>query len=413
MMLLCALQMQAQVDTIKIMGYNLLQYGNGGNPLSYKDPRLTTILQYVKPDIFGVNEIGNSPSYSQNILDNILGAGWSKGTFSNTNNEIQTNMLFWKTAKFGLVSQTVVCHNLRDIIAFRLYYKDTIKAAHDTVFLTVIVGHLKASSSAQDEADRAAETWTVASYLNTLNKSDNYIYMGDMNVYSSNEQAYVNLVSNPNHKAKLNDPINRPGGWHSDPAFADIHTQATRTASLPDGGSTGGLDDRFDHILVSNYIMGDSDRVKYIPGTYKTVGQDGQHYNKALNAAPANTAVPANVVQALYEMSDHLPVTAGFRINPGGQSLGVVAAKQNSLGEKVSVVNPVAGELELHFDPALIGRNITIQLYTVTGATLLNANITPSETTWRYDIAGKLNKGIYTVVITSGAAQTTKKIVKQ
>jgi len=400
----------AQKDTIRIMQYNLLNYGNAANPVSYKNPRLKTIIQYINPDIFGANEIRNLSTLPQEITDSVLGAGWAHGNYTNTNNEVQTNMLFWKTAKFGFKGQTVISHVLRDIIAFNLYYKDTITHPHDTVFLTVIVAHLKASNTTPDAADRAAETQTVADYLNNLGKGGNYIFMGDMNLYTSTEAAYQNVVSNPNLKARLYDPINRPGDWNGDAAFSDIHTQSTRTAALSDGGVTGGLDDRFDHQVVSGFVMNDSAGMKYIAGTYHTLGQDGQHLNKAVNAAPTNTSAPANVIQALYEMSDHLPVYSSYQVTPGY----VPTAGINTisyLADAAQVVNPVHGTLDIYWGNELAGHKLHLQLYSVMGQRVFGQDITISEMHQQWQLDGAA-AGMYLLYVTDeNGNRVVKKLI--
>lgn len=361
----------AQKDTIRIFQYNLLNYGDNDNPVSYKDPRLSTIIEYARPDIIGVNEVANSAAHTQNIKDNVLGAGWEKGTFVNTGNEIQTNMLFWKADKFALKSQKTVSYKLRDIIAFQLYYKDpNLEQTHDTIFLTVIVAHLKAGNTTQDKNERAAETQTVVNYLNSMGKNGNYIFMGDFNLYSSNEVAYANLVNNPNANGRLYDPINRPGDWSGNSAFAGIHTQSTRTSGMPDGGATGGLDDRFDHMLVSNDLLNNISKCMYLQGSYAALGQDGKHFNKSVNASPANAVVPANVAQALYEMSDHLPIYADFVIE---QSLFPSGIKNPALVHAINnarITNPFNDKLifsGIDFNE----QDVFISIYTADGRTVL------------------------------------------
>ena len=94
--------------------------------------------------------------------------------------------------------------------------------------------------------------------------------------------------------------------------FPIHHTQSTHTS----GGcaSGGGLDDRFDIMLMSGQILEDSGMVSYIPNSYKAVGNDGDHYNLSLLDG-TNTSAPAAVLTALYDMSDHLPVIADLSIN--------------------------------------------------------------------------------------------------
>lgn len=406
LLLVTTIKAGAQTDTVRVMVYNLLNYGNNANPYASKDPRLTTILQHVQPDILGVNEVANNPAHTQNILTNVLGTGWSKGTFINTNNEVQTNMLFWKSNIFGLKSEQSICSNLRDIIAYKLYYKDTITVPHDTVYLTVIVAHLKASQGSQEEADRAAETQAVASYLNSLGEQGNYLFMGDLNLYTDTEQAYQNLINSPNPFSKLYDPINKPGAWHDDVTFADIHTQSTRTeANMGDGGVTGGLDDRFDFQLVSGYIMNNTKGVRYIPNTYTTVGQDGLHFNDSLTAAPTNNSAPPNVIQALFRMSDHLPVYADYRIHA---SSPVSTATIAGIDYTTTVVNPIQnGDLNVVFDSRLAGERVQVSLYSIDGRTMYTTHhtISPNSAAALFHV-DYLSTGMYFLRIQSPTGYT-------
>ncbi|HYD22565.1 MAG TPA: T9SS type A sorting domain-containing protein [Flavipsychrobacter sp.] len=392
----------AQVDTIRIVEYNLLNYGNVANPYSYKDPRLDTILQYIKPDIFGANEISSNAAHSQHILDTVLGPGWSKGSYINTNSQTQTNMLFWKNTLFDLVSETSVCNNLRDIIAYRLRFKDSITVPHDTVFITVIVGHLKAGQNNQDSIDRSLETLEVVAWLDSVGVEDNYIIMGDFNVYTSTEQCYQNLVASASPFSKFYDPINVPGDWNADISFASIHTQSTRDSALSDGGATGGLDDRFDQQLVSRYILGDSAGVKYIPNTYKALGQDGLHFNVSLIDPPINTSAPATVIQALYELSDHLPVYADYRFHAHPP---VSIAGKTKTNYVTTVVNPLRNnELKIVFDQQLSGETMNIELCSIQGSRILSQKIplTRSKLNASINVDG-ISTGIYYLRIHSAS----------
>ncbi|MBT8195425.1 MAG: hypothetical protein HKO56_03565, partial [Bacteroidia bacterium] len=52
---------------------------------------------------------------------------------------------------------------------------------------------------------------------------------------------------------------------------------------------------------------------------YNEFGNDGNHYNQSINWG-TNSSVPSNIAQALYDASDHLPVTAELIF---GTSLGL------------------------------------------------------------------------------------------
>jgi exonuclease III len=398
---LCGPSLSAQTDTIRIMNYNMLFYGSGTstNAYAYKDPRLQTIVQYVQPDILAANEIG-SDSLHLAHLDTVLGGGWSHGSYINTNNQTQTNNLFWKTSKFGLKSELSICSDLRDIIAYKLYFKDTVTVLHDTVYITIINAHMKAGQANQDAADRAAEAHAVRTYLNSLGAQGNYMFVGDFNVYSSNDSAYQVLVNSNNPFSKLYDPINQPGNWSANDTFAMLHTQSTRDTAMG-GGVGSGLDDRFDQQLVSGYIMNFTKGVKYLPGSYKAVGQDGLHFDTSLVALPVNTSAPSNVITALYEMSDHLPVQADYifkAVNPAS------AASVNNIAYNTSVVNPIQNnQLSILFDERLNGEEVNIELYSIDGSKQFSGTVTIDKSSlFRSFELNQMSGGVYFLRINGG-----------
>jgi hypothetical protein len=56
----------------------------------------------------------------------------------------------------------------------------------------------------------------------------------------------------------------------------------------------------------------------YKPGSYVIYGNDGKHFNKAINK-PKNRVVSPEMAEALYEASDHLPVV--INLVPQDESL--------------------------------------------------------------------------------------------
>jgi hypothetical protein len=78
MLMLVSLCLQSQ-DTLRLMHYNLLMYGNdfGGcnssnNNVNNKNDYLKTIIEYVKPDILTVNEIYKDSYFHDLILNNVF-----------------------------------------------------------------------------------------------------------------------------------------------------------------------------------------------------------------------------------------------------------------------------------------------------------------------------------------------------
>lgn len=307
-------------DTLTVMTYNLLQYGATGHSSlapSVKNPKLKTIINQILPDILGVNEVANNSLYCDNILVNVLNQDgrnyYKRANYSNVTNSSLVNMLYFNSNKVELSNQYFINGGVRDMMLYKLYYKEN--PIIDTTFIYVGLVHLKAGSTSNDIADRNSETQAVMSFLNNLNlpSTTNLIIMGDMNIYTSSEVAYQNLVNHSNTTIRFYDPMNRPGGWSGDATFKDIHTQSTRINAEADGGSSGGLDDRFDHILMNFNVINGNHRVKYIPNTYQAFGNDGNRFNGAINTS--NTSVSQTVANALYSMSDHLPVIAKLSVN--------------------------------------------------------------------------------------------------
>ena len=75
------------------------------------------------------------------------------------------------------------------------------------------------------------------------------------------------------------------------------------------------MDDRFDIIFISNDVANGSSGIEYLANTYTADGQDGSYFNQSINSAN-NSQVPQDIARALFYMSDHLPVSLMFSMNP-------------------------------------------------------------------------------------------------
>jgi endonuclease/exonuclease/phosphatase family metal-dependent hydrolase len=353
-------------DTIKVMQYNLLNYGNTGlcpNPtLANKDAYFLTIINHVEPDILCVNELANNVTYANRIVANVLNqngrSGYQRATYTNVANSNLVNMLFFKSDKFGIAKEEVITSVYRDINVYKLYYKQAnLATVQDTVFIHFIVAHLKAGNTTNDRTDRATMTTAVMNYLNAIDKRDNYVFCGDFNFYTSAEQGFQNIIAHSNEKIKFYDPINQIGAWSNNSSFQAYHTQSTNTTASGSCHSTGGSDDRFDFIMCSDYILGDSANVKYIPNSYVTVGQDGLRFNQSV-MSPTNTAVSTTVANALMNFSDHYPVTANFKITP---KYNVSSKKTNAQEQGVVYTNPVSNELQITLEKNSTIKEVSIK----------------------------------------------------
>ena len=330
------------LDTLKVMSYNLLNFPN-------VDPNridtLKGILQHILPDILMVCEITSSAG-ADDILFNALNVG-STTSYAMANyvaGPDTENMLFYNSDKLALKEQNEIVTALRDINEYVLYYKSNdIASTTDTTFFYVYVCHLKASSGF--EAERNAECVEMKNYIATRPNRQNILIGGDFNFYGSDtEPAWSTMLAGSG--VTIVDPINSPGHWNSNASFVNIHSQSTRTVSFG-GGSTGGMDDRFDFIFMSPDLTSFGNDAKYITGTYRSVGQDGLHYNTSLVATPWNMSEPASVIWNLYNMSDHLPIYMEIEVNKISNSvpeiLKGVTTFYNSETEKIQFqfLNPI------------------------------------------------------------------------
>ncbi|RMG77462.1 MAG: T9SS C-terminal target domain-containing protein [Bacteroidetes bacterium] len=289
-------------DTAKVMFYNVLNF-SGNNP--QRKDTLKKIVQYYKPDIFMITEIKDllGSNYILNGSLNVNGINYYAAA-NFIDGPDSDNMLYYNSNKFGLVSQNNIPTDLRDINEYVLYYKSPNLANEDTIYLYCYVAHLKASQGYENE--RNLEAQAFIDYVNQKSNLKNVIFTGDLNLYGASEPAFSTLTNGGN--IKLYDPANRVGEWHNNPSFSDVLTQSTRDSDIGDGGSIGGMDDRFDFILVSEDINTTGyNGVKYVSNSYHPIGQDGLRYDQSV-ISPANQDVPQDIATALYYMSDHLPV---------------------------------------------------------------------------------------------------------
>lgn len=283
-----------------IMTYNIMNYPDVDT--TARNPYFRTTFASIQPDILVIQEV-TSLAGVNGFLSNILNkvsTGYSAGVF--INGPDTDNAIFFKNSIFSFISNTPIYTSLRNISEFKLRHIST----GDTLIIYAV--HLKANQTSVDSLARANEVDSLRKRTATLSPNSNYIVCGDFNIYSSNELAYQKL-KNQSTSGYFLDVLNLPGNWNNNSTYSIHHTQSTRIRDF-DGGSTGGLDDRFDMILISPAIM-NSGGITYVPGSYMSYGNDGLHFNDSINRSP-NNAVGQNIANALHYSSDHLPVIAAF-----------------------------------------------------------------------------------------------------
>jgi endonuclease/exonuclease/phosphatase family metal-dependent hydrolase len=284
------------------MSYNLLNYP--GTNSSIRNPYFSTVISNTSPDILVVQEITSQAGVT-GFLNNILlpiDATYSSGTF--IDGPDTDNAVFFKSSVFNFISNTPISTALRDINEFKLVHNST----NDTIRIYSV--HLKASSGSDNELLRLAEVTILRNITDALPPYSDFIVCGDFNIYGSTEPAYQKLL-NQSTQGYFIDLFNLPGTWNQS-QYAQYHTQSPRTRQFG-GGANGGMDDRFDMILMSQATFEAGD-ISYVPGTYIAYGNDGLHYNDSINRPP-NIAVGQIIADAIHYASDHIPVFASFNFD--------------------------------------------------------------------------------------------------
>lgn len=283
-------------DTLRVVSYNTLNYP--GTTSSIRNPYFRKTLRQIDPDIAVVQEMtsqaGMNELYSQTFNTFAPGRYVSIPFHDGPDTD---NGLFFDSSRVAFVSAAYITTALRDIAEYTV----RIRSSGDTMRIYSL--HLKASSGSTNEEARRVEATILRNHLNGLPAGSLFIIVGDYNIYRSSEPAFVKLLgSEADNDGRCFDQLNLVGTWN-DPAFAPYHTQSPRVRAF-DGGSTGGMDDRFDIILSS-----DAMRNHLLTSSITAFGNDGNHYNDSINHLP-NTAVPDSIANALHYSSDHLPVYA-------------------------------------------------------------------------------------------------------
>lgn len=388
-------------DTLNVMFYNVLNYPQV-NPT--KADTLKPIVQLVKPDIFMITEL-TSLSGANLILSDALNVnGITHYQRANYIDGPDTdNMLYYNSNKLALKSQFEITTVLRNISEYVLYYNaQTLSPGDDTIFIYCYIAHLKASQGISNEQQRNQEVVTFKNYLDAKAINlENVFFAGDMNLYGDFEPAYNTIINGG--LVKLFDPINSPGLWHSNASFTSIQTQSPRDVLLPDGGSNGGLDDRFDWIFTSQDALNGANKIKYIPNTYKAIGNDGLHFNKSITDSPINTSVSSNVLSALFYMSDHLPVSMKVEI---GNNVTVGLAED--IG-KTDWKGYFANN-QFHFKTKNIEHSFNVTIFDLVGR-MVYTNTFNSTNSFTINLFN-LTNGLYFVYVNSEKSQETFKIIK-
>lgn len=394
-LLSCSLFAQEQV---RVMSYNLLNYPNT------RDQHFKKIISTINPDALVVVEMIQQVGVNQ-FLTNVLGTDYAaatvtiKGTNS-AGNDGNDCAFYYKPAKLTLIETKAVPARTRVISTFKLVSKSSPK---DTIIIMGV--HLKANDYTSDNVvNQQKRTDAVISLRNeTLNykAKANFLVCGDFNIFSSNETAFQKLIDKSTSGYVI-DMLNVTGNWSDDPAFNSVCTH-----------SSTDLDTRLDMILISQGLQDKGD-VDYVDNSFKIFGNDGNHFNKAVNNG-SNAWFPsdASIGSALVSASDHLPIYADFAV---GVPTGIEEKK--TLPENFELLqnypNPFNPETTISYQIPIAGF-VSLKIYDLLGREIKTL-VTEFKQAGSYNskfsiLNSQLAAGLYFYQLKVGNFVQTKKMV--
>ena len=297
----------------RVMTYNTLYDWDGNISMFDKADYFQTVIEDIDPDILLVQEI-NSHADAVILLSTIyeINDEYEMGTFVDGPGGPDCHV-YYKPAIAEIDFQNALQTPGRNIMEYAMEID-----GNPIRFYSV---HLKAGNSPEDAQQRYEEVCSLREHIEILPVGIEFIIAGDLNVYSSSDAAYQRLVEYDAafNNGRADDLCSQVGNWHENSYYSEVHSQSTRTSDFG-GGSAGGMDDRFD-LIFGSYNLNNSENIEYILGSYNVWGNDGNHFNQAVNSG-TNQEVSSEVANALYYASDHLPVFADFVTN--GDNPGII-----------------------------------------------------------------------------------------
>lgn len=384
-------------ENLNLVFYNVLNYPQG--PPSNRNQILSLLIDEMQPDLFMVCEL-ESQNGSNDILNTSLNfnttrfaaAPYVNNTSSGSNLQQQ---LFFDSNKFELDETSIVQTSLRDINRYRLKTR-----TEEELFLEVFVAHLKASQGEDNEAIRLDMVEDLINFLDTLDPGVPVVFAGDFNLYSSSEPAYQAILNSQN-AIRFIDPINTPGDWNSNSSFAAVHTQSTRISNddFDDFGAGGGLDSRFDFILLSENMQDQNSPITYVENSYAAFGNNENCYNNRIDDEDCEGVYSSATRALLYQMSDHLPVVAQLAID--ATFLPPLSLEDIELWWLGNTI--VEETLEIHLKYAQPNGHITI--YDQTGRIVLQIQVTANNISLPISF---LSQGLYYARLSDTQAKAHK-----
>lgn len=324
---------------IRAMFYNTLNYSSDTQSQN-RTPYLRTILEEVAPDLFMVCELKNEIA-SNYLFENALllaNNNFNKAEFKNSESPATglLQMVYYNSEKLELVYNEVIPTEIRDINHYTFNIKSD--QEEESTKIEVFVTHLKASRGASNMQKRLASIDIFTRELDRLPENSHVLFAGDFNFYTSNEPGFQKIIDE-NNSIPIIDPIDRlcptfPDDginysnednydamyfWNNS-SFSDVHSQSTRNSEVNVDGAGGGMDDRFDFIMMSKNFT-TSNKLIYMEGSYKTIGNNTNCYNSYVSNSNCSGTYTQELRNALYYFSDHLPISIDLEFKNNSLSL--------------------------------------------------------------------------------------------
>ena len=391
-------------NTVKTMFYNVLEFPElNPNRISL----LQDILQDYSPDIFMVCEL-----QSQEGADVILNVGLNSDGNSNYSaapyfenqsggGDLQ-QALFYRNDMFVLENTEIINTPVRDINKYTLLL-NTESQDTNPIRIYAYVTHLKSSQGSANQQLRLSMVEAFVNDTEQLEDDAFVLFAGDFNIYTSTEPAYLEILDQTNNIA-MADPIDTPGAWNNNEDFRAVHTQSTRTSSSGfGGGAGGGLDDRFDFIMVSQNMM-TNPNLLYKADSYKAYGNNGNCYNNNINDINCGGVYNQTIRDALYNMSDHLPVVMELETD---QEIVILDIPQQMVVQPFSLKSTLVLDVLTVYSPQGDTQDDSFVVFNTLGQEILNFK-TKANTTI-IDVS-QLAKGVY--YLTNTSSNQTLKFLK-
>ncbi len=319
-------------SALRVVTYNILNWPGLDWPGRYL--HFQTVMDSLDADVIIVQEI-QSQTGVNNFLNYCLNAS-VPGEYSSVlfvNGPDTDNSIFYKNSVVDTVTQETITTDVR----WTMEYTVTLNGYDSSeAQFRILSTHLKAGSSSSDIATREDQCEEIRAHMNGYPSGTHFILGGDFNMYTSSEAGYQDLVgSQADNDGRCFDPVNKPGYWHDSYTFRRLHTQAPGV-SPPSGFTGGGMDDRYDQLLISAALQ-DGNGLSYITDSHKAFGNDGYRLNNDIND-PTNQEISQEMADALYYAADHIPLLLELQVPA---KVGVAA----SLAFGKAIVGSTAEEL--------------------------------------------------------------------